>query len=432
MNSHAQLVPAIDDFAVHLAKGFGAELLLDIGDATAVSSSALSSGLNRIRVPRTRIADAQGIIAHAGTTPVRCVAVCSDIGAESPQPPWLLDDLRRLTSAGAMAVFAANGTDSDAFATHLRHSGFGRAQRGLVANPRLETGLRSPMALVDHLEPGRFGQPPEGFSVLAVMTAYNEEDVIEHTIAHLLKEGVAVHVIDNWSTDTTRERVRRFVDTGMVTVEQFPPAGGSATASWTELLTRVSQVAAASDADWVIHHDSDEIRCSPWPGISIRHALYTVERNGFNAIDHTVIDFWPVDDSPIVDLEADRRFFQFGLRSGHFVQVKAWANWMGPAELAPSGGHSAAFDHRRVFPYKFLLKHYPIRTQAQGQKKVFAERVARWDQEEVERGWHQHYSEFRPEESFLRSREDLDFFDVADFNHRYLIERLTGLNLSRE
>lgn len=432
MDSSTSGIPAIDEFAVHIAKGFGAELLLDIGDDSTFGTASLSPDLTRIRVPKTRITDARNIISRSGTTPARCVVVCPDIGSSAPNPPWLLDELRRLTAAGAMAVMAADGNDIDRFETYLRHSGFDQIQLGLVANPGLEPASRSPMALVDHLEPESIEEPPEDFRVLAVMTAFNEEDVIEHTIGHLLTEGVNVHVIDNWSTDTTLERTRGFVDTGMVTFERFPPGGATATTGWATLVERVSEVAAASDADWAIHHDADEIRCSPWPGVSVRKALHEIERSGFNAIDHTVIEFWPVDDSPIVELAADRPFFRFGRRPGHFVQVKGWARWMGPADLASSGGHNASFDHRRVFPYKFLLKHYPIRSQAHGQKKVFAERHGRWDPSEVERGWHQHYRHLSPESSFIRSRDELEFYDVADFNRRYLIERLTGLNVERE
>lgn len=432
MDSPADNAPAIDEFAVHIAEGFGAELLLEIGDAPDISTAAQSPDLTRIRVPRTRIADTPDIIRRAGTTPIKCVAVCSDIGPTSPNPPWLLDDLHRLTRAGAMAVMAADGADSGSFEANLRHSGFDRVQLGLVVNPRLESGLRSPMAVVDHLESERFDDPPEGFSVLAVMTAFNEEDVIGHTVGHLLDEGVNVHVIDNWSTDTTLERVRQFIDTGMVTFEQFPPSGATATTAWGALLGRVSEVAAASEADWLIHHDSDEIRCSPWPGVSVRKALHAIERSGFNAIDHTVIEFWPVDDSPIVDLAADRPYFLFGRRPGHFAQVKGWAKSLGPVDLASSGGHNLASSHRRVFPYKFLLKHYPIRSQTHGQRMVFAEREGRWDPAEVERGWHQHYRHLSLGTSFIKSRDELEFYEASDFNRRYLVERLTGLNLDRE
>jgi hypothetical protein len=82
-----------------------------------------------------------------------------------------------------------------------------------------------------------------------------------------------------------------------------------------------------------------------------------------------------------------------------------------------------------VFPYKFLTKHYPIRSQTQGERKVLRERHGRWNPEEKARGWHVQYDRFEPGSSFLRDRTELEWYDEEDFNHRYLIERLTGLNL---
>ena len=65
----------------------------------------------------------------------------------------------------------------------------------------------------------------------------------------------------------------------------------------------------------------------------LRDALYHVQRCGYDAVDHTVIDFPPVEAAlpPDDDFEAHMRHFEFGRRPG------------------------------RVFPYKFLAKHYPVR-----------------------------------------------------------------------
>src|SRR5436190_1338975 len=51
---------------------------------------------------------------------------------------------------------------------------------------------------------GRFANPEFEFKkikVLAIMTLFNESDVVESVIGHLLEEEVDVHIIDNWSTD---------------------------------------------------------------------------------------------------------------------------------------------------------------------------------------------------------------------------------------
>ena len=265
----------------------------------------------------------------------------------------------------------------------------------------------------------------------AIMTTFNEGDIIESVVEHLIMQGIRVHLVDNWSIDDTIDRIRRFRDRGLITVEEYPPSGPSGTFDWEDLLRRVEEIAAASDSDWVIHHDADEIRRSPWPGTTLRNGLYRIEACGYNAVDHTVIEFWPVADVRVTNLEADLRHFQFGKRPGHFLQIRAWKPQAGPINLVSSGGHEAEFRGRRVFPYKFLTKHYPIRSQGHGERKVFRERMDRWNPDERDRGWHVQYDHFKPGDSFLKSRKELEVFVESEFNSRCVVERLSGLNVPR-
>lgn len=67
-----------------------------------------------------------------------------------------------------------------------------------------------------------------------------------------------------------------------------------------------------------------------------------------------------------------------------FIQRKAWRRPAdaGTVSLVPSGGHDVLFAGRRIYPYKFLLKHYSIRSQRHGGKKVWRERKSRWNEGE--------------------------------------------------
>jgi hypothetical protein len=98
--------------------------------------------------------------------------------------------------------------------------------------------------------------------------------------------------------------------------------------------------------------------------------------------------------------------------------------------LTSSGGHEARFPGRRVFPYKFELKHYPIRSQSHGEQKVFRDRIARWDPEERALGWHLHYNDVLPQQSFLRARQDLIEDRGAETHARFLTEILAGAGLT--
>jgi glycosyltransferase involved in cell wall biosynthesis len=288
------------------------------------------------------------------------------------------------------------------------------------------------LAIIDRI----VGQPscaPDGFRVLAIVTAYNEADIIASTIEALARDGIEVHVIDNWSTDGTYEIAERYRERGLVGLERYP-IDPSPRFDLEHLLLRVEEVAAASTADWVIHHDADERRRGPWGGIGLRDALWTVQRSGFNAVDHTVLNFRPVDDgfSPSSDPEAYFRHFEFGKTPDSFLQIKAWRNTRERVQLADSGGHQAVFAGRRVFPYKFLLKHYPIRSQAHGERKILVERQARWNPAERAKGWHLHYDEMTPTTRFVRDPNELLEFVDGLTQRDYLVPLVSGVGLGPE
>ena len=137
-----------------------------------------------------------------------------------------------------------------------------------------------------------------------------------------------------------------------------------------DLLRRVERIAADSSADWIIHHDVDERRRAPWPGTSMRDALWAVERSGFNAIDHTVLSFdlrlipgcpaWILRRTSVIRAGA-------APRSASPDQGLAIED---PVQLAQSGGHDAIFAGRRVF-LQLPSKHYPLRSQEHAERKIF-------------------------------------------------------------
>jgi chromosome segregation ATPase len=66
-----------------------------------------------------------------------------------------------------------------------------------------------------------------------------------------------------------------------------------------------------------------------------------------------------------------------------------------------------------VFPIRFLLRHYPVRGQAHGERKIEKERRAAFAPEERKRGWHVQYDGVEPGQSFLRDPETLRPYDPA-------------------
>lgn len=225
-------------------------------------------------------------------------------------------------------------------------------------------------------------------NVTAFMCVYNEADIIRWTIGHLVEQGVGVHVIDNWSTDGSDEIARGFP---LVGFEKFPREGPSPYYSWAPLLTRVSALAAASPCAWAIHQDADEIRRSPRTGESLLDAFARVHKSSYNAVNFQVYHFLPTDDNYTGDPESHFQHFMTDHPDAKMRQVKAWRNQGQRVDLASTGGHFANFPGVLVHPEKLILKHYPIRTNVQAERKVIHERLGRYDPQELAKKWHVQY-----------------------------------------
>ena len=287
------------------------------------------------------------------------------------------------------------------------------------------------VAMLDR-QVGSEPEPPSpDFRVLAIVPAYNEADIIAQTLADMIAQGLTPYVIDNWSSDGTYARARAFLGRGLAGIERFPSEAPPQTYNLTDILTRVEQIAAASDwADWVMLHDADERRRSPFAQLTLREALWRADRAGFNCIDHVTLNFWPVDDGfdgERARLEDYFAHFEFSDHPGHFHQRRAWKRTGAPVALADSAGHDVRFPGRKVYPYKFLLKHYPVRSQRHGERKVLHERLNRWNADERARGWHRQY-EAAPLR-FLRDPATLTRFDKRAFRERYLVQSLSGAGI---
>ncbi len=314
-----------------------------------------------------------------------------------------------------------------------RRAGARVAFRGSAGRGPGAAAQRLALTVFDRWDPSSVPSTPKEFDVLAIVTTFNEADVVGGLLTRLRADGIRVHLIDNWSTDATFDIVakRAAYDPG-VTLERFPLDAPPAYFELEKLLSRVEHVAHRSGADWVIHHDADEVRQSPWSGVSLRRGLWCVEQFGFNCVDHVVMNFRPVDERwhGTSELQEAFEWFEFGDHHAAFRQQKAWKPQPVPVRCAATGGHNAEFPGRRVFPYRFLLRHYPIRSTAHGRRKVLVERRRRFSPEERARGWHVHYDQYSEHSTFLWAPVSLHrFTTLDDLDRRLLVERLSAAAL---
>lgn len=280
------------------------------------------------------------------------------------------------------------------------------ARRGLVRRRKPAAGARPAPAPAPALL-------DDDFRVVALISAYNEADIIEPVLDHLAQNGVWSYLIDDGSTDDTVACARRWLGRGLLGIERFAAAGEDGRTSWRALLARKRELARELGADWYVHHDADEMREAPWPGMSLRDAIRWVDGVGCNAIDFRVLTFAPVDDTYRAGADPRTHFERWEEPAEYdLLQRKCWKAGAPDLELA-EGGHDVRFAGRRLFPLRFLLRHYPIRSQAHGLRKVLKERKGRFADDELAYGWHRQYDHVsQPDHLFLRNPAALRPFDL--------------------
>ncbi len=439
--------PDVAEFAARVASLYGLERVLVVGLPWSRDLASIYPELRAIGVsvpgrelghsqPRDRFGPVMDLadLTAAGRgrlDPSTGAVVVAGASTQLCAPNGTLDGLADLITVAPLLVIATD--DAEPVSNWLSGHGLEPEFSGRTRAQAGDDGRSGHLLVVDrNLARTRIDCPalPDDFRVVAVITAYNEEDVIGPVIEKLIGDGVGVYVIDNWSTDRTAEIARGFEGRGLTGFERFPETRNDRYV-WRALLRRVGEVTAGLQADWFIHHDADERRSGPWPGLGLRDSLWRVDRAGFSAVDHSVFTYHPIDDTfmPGGDFEGHFRYFELGRTDDLLLQIKAWKN-AGQVDLVRSGGHEALFPRRRVFPYKFLVKHYPIRSQAHGERKVFRDRAPRWDPLERARGWHAHYDGVVANQSFLHDPAGLIADQGAETRALYLPEALTGAGLA--
>jgi Glycosyl transferase family 2 len=273
-----------------------------------------------------------------------------------------------------------------------------------------------------------------GTNIVAIVSAFNEEDIIAQVVADLIRQRVSVYVLDDGSTDRTAAEVEPFLGRGVVGLERFSQAdvAGAGRYEWQRILERKAQLAQDLDAEWFIHHDADEFREGPWADIDLATSIERVDRFGYNAIDFELLNFWPTHDNfkPGQDVREAFTRYEPG-EPWNKTQVRCWKKTTSAVDLASTGGHEAIFPHRHIFPIRFILRHYPIRSQAHAERKVFEERRPRFIEEERQRGWHIQYTRFEPGHNFIRDAATLVPYDPDQVRlnlivHHRGVEELEG------
>lgn len=336
-------------------------------------------------------------------------------------------DIRAEIAAAPVSLLVANATEpAPAISDQLSLLDIRPEFVGLL-DPARHGEPRRSLAVCRGLQAPRPTPAPADFRVVAIMPVYNEEDIVQSTIQHLVANGIHIYLLDNWSTDDTVALAAETAGSHLVGHERFPRDAASDTFDLSLLLERVERIAEELDADWLVLNDADEIRSSPWSKTTLRDALYHVHEQGYSAVNYTSLNFALTDDTYERWRDITQHLAWFEPEPASPVgRLNTWRREPSvQVELAWSGGHTVRLDGLRIFPYNFLIRHYPLRSVTQAQRKIFQERLPRFPLDERLKGWHSHYDHVRAN-SLLKPTAGLLHFG-HDFDSEFLLERLTGV-----
>jgi glycosyltransferase involved in cell wall biosynthesis len=260
--------------------------------------------------------------------------------------------------------------------------------------------------------------------ITAIIAAFNEEDIIDHVIDDFISKGIQVYFIDHHSTDKTLDIAKSFLGKGVEKIEIFPEESGYQSDlkdvyAWRYILKRKEELHSTLGADWYMHMDADAIVESPWEDVPISEAIQLVDTLGYNCINFELFNFRPVTDKYKGNIKP-QDFFKFWEPADSFDenQVKCWKNFGQSIDLVTSGGHDAQFKGKKVFPIKFIMRHYPIRSREHGIKKIFSDRLPRIDSQE--KGWHSQYDRYADKKNIEFHKQDLLQYDQKIVKQIYL------------
>ena len=247
-------------------------------------------------------------------------------------------------------------------------------------------------------------QVPSDFKIVSIFPVRNEEDIIEATIEKLMDEDVEVFILDNWSDDGTWE-ILQGMDYTNLHIERWPESGPDQYFDMIGGLKRIEEISLRYPGAWILGQGSDEILVPPWPGMSLRDALYRVEKEGYNFIEVLLHNFEPTDDDFVRGIDPEKHFDYFWIEKGH-IHRRIWKQPNERVRIADNASHNINFSGRKIHLKKWIMKHYRLRSQRHGEKKM-AERRARYDPEELKKGWHVHYDHIKDGHNFIKKPGDL-------------------------
>ena len=219
-------------------------------------------------------------------------------------------------------------------------------------------------------------------SALAILCVRNEIEHIKRTINQLISDGLEVAVIDNGSTDGTREFAEGLLGQGVLQVSNLPWNGSF---SLTDQLRSKAKIAAKATHDWFLHIDADEWLQSPNDGQSLISGIADADLSGANCINFHEFVFLPTENVAPADKEYEKTFTKYYFFEPKYPRLlRAWKRSSGLSNFR-TGGHLLTGGTVRIYERDFILRHYIALSFEHARQKYVGRKFSREDRK---KGWH--------------------------------------------
>jgi len=202
--------------------------------------------------------------------------------------------------------------------------------------------------------------------IIGMLPTYNDEDIIEEVIQHLISQEIPLVVLDNGSTDDTYKICEKYVDKGILKLEQFK----SESYHWDTILRMLYDMALLQSPDWVIRSDSDEFLESGIKGVTLKETITQADKENYNLIQFDWFDFYMTDDD-VQTAKSIKEKFPYYTFVGDF-NYRTWKVFPG-IRIGDASGHYPIFPYGKKYkisPRKNILRHYPLRSKQHTIRKM--------------------------------------------------------------
>ena len=219
--------------------------------------------------------------------------------------------------------------------------------------------------------------------IVAIIACRNEESYLENCLRHLLANGISFAIIDHESSDGTVGLLKSpDLRKGLVHYQVLPFIGVF------ELRAQLDAKEALAErlaADWVIHHDADEVMHSYRQDETLHDAIVRLAAKGANVINFDEFVFLPVDNAYVPGAGPQPLCHYYFFEPSPCRLMRAW-NRRDGLGMKRSSGHRRTGEGIHFADESLALRHYIFRSQMHAYQKYTLRLFSVYETREL--GWH--------------------------------------------